>query len=114
MEHTDKQSGAAVLSRPVKGPDGITRWPRSEPIRTQRDAARERNLQRALNAEHALRVEHEAQILALKRALASVLGSPRSAGWRGVICHKCGCLCKPRETCPMCAWNRYEKERRTS
>lgn len=133
MEHSASQPGTAVLSRPVKGRSGIVRWTEHQggdvhPIATAYE------LQAALNRELANRHEMERLIKAtriellsaqtrrdnlirenrsLKEGLAAWLMPPQGEGWRGVICGRCGCLCKPRETCPMCTWNRYDKERST-
>lgn len=45
------------------------------------------------------------EVTQLRRILYSDL-----AGF-GVICDVCGCLCKPREDCPMCRWVALENGR---
>lgn len=102
------------LRTPIKGPGGVLHWPKPGPdeldTEPPRDTRNERRLRRKLRAEHIQRVEAERQVQALKVALAAALGSPHADRWKSVICETCGCMCKPREDCPMCLWNQYETE----
>lgn len=102
------------LRTPTKGPGGVLYWPKPGPSAIDPKPAietpTERRLRRSLRAEHLQRVEGERQIRALKQALAAALGSPHADRWKSVICNACGCMCKPRENCPMCLWTQYETE----
>jgi rubrerythrin len=103
------------LRAPIKGPGGVLHWPKPGPDEDHdnpgpRETPTERRLRRKLRTERLYRVEAERQIHALKVALAAALGSPHADRWKAVICEICGCMCKPREDCPMCLWGQYETE----
>lgn len=49
-----------------------------------------------------------AEVTGLRRILYAELAG------LGVICEACGCLCKPRETCPMCLWITLASERKVA
>lgn len=102
------------LQTPIRGAGGVLHWPKPGPEADEpkptRETTAERRLRRKVQAERTLRIEAERQIRALKVALAAALGSPHADRWKSVICNICGCMCKPREDCPMCLWNHYENE----